>query len=145
MQQVIESLSKNKTVLLFGAKGNEAHLLQDMSDKNNNVINLAGKLNLDEELDVISNLELMISMDSGNAHLAAMLGVKVLTIWGVTHPYAGFYPFHQDESNAILADRTKFPSIPTSVYGNTFPKGYENVFSSISTEDILEKTKTILQ
>jgi ADP-heptose:LPS heptosyltransferase len=109
------------------------------------VINLAGKLSLNEELDIISNLELMISMDSGNAHLAAMQGVKTLTIWGVTHPFAGFYPFHQNEANAILADRKVFPKIPTSVYGNSFPEGYEDVFRSIAPEHILDKVNTILK
>ncbi len=84
-------------------------------------------------------------MDSGNAHLAAMQGVKVLTIWGVTHPFAGFYPFHQDESNAVLVDHTKFPKIPTSVYGNSLPEGYQDVFGTISPEDILNKTETILK
>ncbi|WP_052172471.1 glycosyltransferase family 9 protein [Psychroserpens jangbogonensis] len=145
MQIVIEALSKGNKVLLFGAKGNEANQLQGIADKNDNVVNLAGKLGLNDELDVISNLELMISMDSGNAHLAAMQGVKVLTIWGVTHPYAGFYPFHQDESNAILADRNQFPNIPTSVYGNIFPEGYDAVFSTISPEKILNKIDTILK
>ena len=145
MQKVIEALSKGNKVLLFGAKGNEANQLQDIADKNDSIINLAGKLSLNDELDVISNLELMISMDSGNAHLAAMQGVKVLTVWGVTHPYAGFYPFHQDESNAILADRNQFPNIPTSVYGNIFPEGYDAVFSTISPEKILNKIETILK
>ena len=145
MQKVIEALSKGNKVLLFGAKGNEANQLQDIADKNDSIINLAGKLSLNDELDVISNLELMISMDSGNSHLAAMQGVKVLTVWGVTHPFAGFYPFHQDENNAVLADRKKFPDIPTSVYGNSLPDGYEDVFSTISPEDILNKTKDILK
>ena len=132
-------------MLLFGANGSEANQLQNIADQNDNVINLAGKLSLNDELDVISNLELMISMDSGNSHLAAMQGVKVLTVWGVTHPFAGFYPFHQDENNAVLADRKKFPDIPTSVYGNSLPDGYEDVFSTISPEDILNKTKDILK
>lgn len=145
MQLVIESLSKNYKVVLFGGKGNEANQLQQIADKYSNVINLAGKLSLNDELDIISNVALMISMDSGNAHLAAMQGVKVLTIWGVTHPFAGFYPFHQDETNAVLADRTQFSKIPTSVYGNSIPEGYENVFSTISPEEILERVKTILK
>ena len=145
MKTVIKALSKNYRVVLFGGKGNDAIQLETIADKHDNIINLAGKLSLTDELDVISNLELMISMDSGNAHLAAMQGVKVLTIWGVTHPYAGFYPFNQDENNAMLADRTKFPKIPTSVYGNTFPEGYEDVFSTITPEMILEKVKTILK
>jgi len=145
MQRVIETLSKEYKVLLFGANGNEANQLQNIADKNDKVINLAGKLNLNDELDVISNLELMISMDSGNAHLAAMQGVKVLTVWGVTHPFAGFYPFNQDDRNAILVDRTKFSKIPTSVYGNIVPEGYEDIFSTISPEDILNKIETILK
>lgn len=145
MEIVIENLSKHYKVILLGAKGQEASQLETIADKYKNVINLAGQLSLNDELDVISNMELMISMDSGNGHLAAMQGVKVLTIWGVTHPYAGFYPFHQDESNAVLADRNKFPKIPTSVYGNSLPDGYEGVFSTITPEDIIEKARSILK
>jgi ADP-heptose:LPS heptosyltransferase len=52
---------------------------------------MAGKLKLQQELQLISNLDVMLSMDSG-MHIAAMLGVKVITLWGATHPYAGFYP-----------------------------------------------------
>ena len=63
----------------------------------------------------------MVAMDSGNAHLAAMYGVPTITLWGVTHPFAGFYPYGQDSSNALLADRTIFPLIPTSVFGNKYP------------------------
>ncbi|WP_435412479.1 glycosyltransferase family 9 protein [Psychroserpens mesophilus] len=145
METVIEALSKDYRILLFGAKGDEAYQLETIANNNENIVNLAGKLNLSDELDVISNVELMISMDSGNAHLAAMQGVKVLTIWGVTHPYAGFYPFHQHDNYAVLADRARFPKLPTSVYGNTFPEGYEDVFSTITPEMILEKVKTILK
>jgi len=145
MQIVIETLSKDYKVLLFGAQGNEATQLEGIAQNFNNVISLAGQLSLNEELDIISNLKLMISMDSGNAHLAAMQGVKALTVWGVTHPYAGFYPFNQDEKHAVLADRNIFPKIPTSVYGNSFPEGYEKVFSSITPEHILKKIKSILE
>ena len=144
MQKVAEALSKHYKVILFGAKGNEANLLQSIADNNENIINLAGRLNFDEELDVISTLKLMISMDSGNAHLAAMFGVKVVSVWGVTHPYAGFYPFHQDDNNAVLADRKQFPKIPTSVYGNSYPEGCEGIFDTISPENILNKVESIL-
>jgi ADP-heptose:LPS heptosyltransferase len=104
----------------------------------------AGKLSLEEELALISNLDLMLSMDSGNAHLAAMLGVKVITIWGVTHPFAGFAPFNQPDDYALLADRNLFPLIPTSIYGNKFPEGYENAAGSISFEAIVAKVKSTI-
>ena len=95
-------------------------------------------------MNVISNLDVMLSMDSGNAHMAAMLGVKVITIWGVTHPYAGFAPFNQPVENCLLADRTQYPKIPTSVYGNKYPKGYENAIASISPKEIIAKVKSYL-
>jgi ADP-heptose:LPS heptosyltransferase len=83
----------------------------------------------------------MIAMDSGNAHMAAMMGVSVITLWGVTHPYAGFKPFNQPFKNCLLADRKKFPKVPTSVYGNKYPKEYEGAISTISEDSILQAVK----
>ncbi len=142
MKQVIKELSQHHKVILFGGQS-EADYLSTL--ENENVTSLAGKLSLDEELDVISNLEVMLSMDSGNAHMAAMMGIKVVTLWGVTHPFAGFYPFHQDENNLLLADRTKFPKIPTSVYGNKFPEGYENCMETIMPKDIIDKIEMVIK
>jgi len=144
MQEVIKALSKTNTILLFGGGEKEIKTLDDIANSHANTINLAGKLFLNEELDVISNLDVMISMDSGNAHMAAMLGINVITIWGVTHPYAGFYPFNQDPENALIADCEKFPLIPTSIYGNKFPDGYEDAINSITPQEIVSKTNSFL-
>ncbi|GAA4802580.1 glycosyltransferase family 9 protein [Litoribaculum gwangyangense] len=144
MKIVIETLSKDYKLLLFGGGENEIIVLNDLENAYDNVINVAGKLSLDEELDVISNLDLMLSMDSGNGHIAAMLGIKVITIWGVTHPYAGFAPFNQPEDYALLSDRNQFPKIPTSVYGNKYPEHYKEVSRSISPETVIEKIKSII-
>jgi len=145
MQEVVKTLSKTNIILLFGGGQNEIDQLNNISSSNPNVINLAGKLSIGEELDVISNLNLMISMDSGNAHLAAMLGIEVITIWGVTHPYAGFYPFSQNPENALLANREEYPLIPTSIYGNKFPEGYDEAINSITPQQIISKANMILQ
>lgn len=142
MEEVIKELSKDHKILLFGGKA-EADYLNALQGEN--VCNIAGKLSLDEELDVISNLEVMLSMDSGNAHLAAMMGIKVVTLWGVTHPYAGFYPFDQEESFALLADRTKYPKIPTSIYGNKFPDSYEHCMKTIRPETVVERTRQLIK
>ena len=144
MEQVIETLSKTHKILLFGGGKKEVDILDGFQNKYENVINLAGTLSLNEELDVISNLDVMLSMDSGNAHMAAMLGVKVITVWGVTHPYAGFAPFNQPEDFCLLADRNQFPKIPTSVYGNKFPEDYKNAAGSISVETVVHKIKSVI-
>lgn len=144
MEEVILKLSKTYKVLLFGGGKEEKSILNTFQEKYDNVINLAGKLSLSEELDVISNLTVMLSMDSGNAHIAAMMGVDVISIWGVTHPYAGFTPFNQPKDYSLLANRDQYPKIPTSIYGNKYPEGYENASSTISPELIIKKIETVV-
>lgn len=144
MQEVIEQLAEKYTVLLFGGGKRETQTLTYFESQEKGIINLAGKLTLDEELDVVSNLDVMLSMDSGNAHIAAMLGVKTMTIWGVTHPYAGFTPFNQPEDFCLLADRTQYPKIPTSVYGNKFPEDYKNAAGSIPVKTVVEKIQSVI-
>lgn len=143
MQKVIDGLAENVNVkiLLFGGGEDEIKKLNQLQNQHENVIVVAGKLKFQQELELISNLDTMLSMDSGNAHIAAMLGVNVITLWGATHPYAGFKPFNQSEGNCITSDREKYPLLPTSVYGNKIVKGYEDVMRTISSESIIEKVK----
>ena len=144
MKVVVERLSKDYKIILFGGGANETEILNDFQNRFDNTVNLAGRVSLEEEMDVISNLDVMLSMDSGNAHIAAMLGVNVITIWGVTHPFAGFAPFNQPEDYALIADRAKFPLIPTSVYGNKYPDTYKDAAGSISPETVVKKIKSII-
>lgn len=144
MEKVIEDLSETNQIILFGGGEKEIQELNILENKFENVVSVAGMLSLEEELDVISNLDLMLSMDSGNGHLAAMLGIKVITLWGVTHPFAGFQPFNQPRDYSILANRNIYPLIPTSVYGNKFPESYKDAMKSISPEKIIEKILSII-
>lgn len=139
MQQVIDQLAENKThkILLFGGGKKEIEQLNSLSKDKENVVNIAGQLNFQQELQLISNLDVMLSMDSGNAHIAAMLGVKVITLWGATHPFAGFSPFNQPLETALVSDRNLFPKLPTSVYGNKIVEGYEEAMRTISVEKIV--------
>jgi ADP-heptose:LPS heptosyltransferase len=147
MRVVIEELSKNSNnkILLFGGGTREIEILDSFSNNKNNVINMAGKVKLKQELELISKLDVMLSMDSGNAHIAAMLGVKVISLYGATHPFAGFAPFNQPFENALVADREKYPLLPTSVYGNIKVAGYEDAMRTILPESIVEKINTSLK
>ncbi|WP_228236668.1 glycosyltransferase family 9 protein [Allomuricauda sp. M10] len=147
MEKVIKTLSDTDKykILLFGGGEQEVQQLERLSAEYTNTQCMAGKLTLSEELQLISNLDVMLSMDSGNAHLAANYSIPVVTLWGVTHPYAGFYPFHQPMENALLADREQFPLIPTSVYGNKVPKGYENVMETIDPQQVVGHLLKILE
>lgn len=145
MEKVISKLNATKkyTIILFGGPA-DAPQLSKWEDTYETVVNVAGKFSFEEELALISHVDVMLSMDSGNAHLAAMFGRKVVTIWGVTHPYAGFYPFGQPIENALLADREQYPLLPTSIYGNKYPEGYENVMQTITPEAVFEKIEEVI-
>lgn len=144
MRETITSLSELGTVLLFGGGKKESEILESWTENQASVVNLAGKFSFEDELAIISQLSIMIGMDSGNGHLAAVFGVPVITLWGITHPYAGFAPYSQPEENALVSDTTKFPLIPTSVYGNRYPEGYAEVMRTIPPERIVQRAREIL-
>jgi ADP-heptose:LPS heptosyltransferase len=147
MQQVIDELAENKNnkIFLFGGGDKEIQLLNQLKSQHENVLVLAGKLKFKHELDVISNLDVMLSMDSGNSHIAAMLSVKVITLWGATHPYAGFKPFNQPDDFCLSSDRAQYPLLPTSIYGNKKVEGYEDVMRTILPTTIIEKIEKELK
>jgi ADP-heptose:LPS heptosyltransferase len=141
MKEVIAKLAENPSykILLFGGGKKEIEILDSISEPFEKVINMAGKIKFQQELQLISNLDVMLSMDSGNAHIAAMLGVKVVTLWGATHPYAGFLPFNQSLENVLTSDRNQYPKLPTSVYGNKVVEGYEDAMRTILPQQVVEK------
>jgi ADP-heptose:LPS heptosyltransferase len=147
MQRVIDDLTadSNKKLFLLGGGKEEIAQLNTLTQNKSNVVIVAGKLPLEQELQLISNLDVMLSMDSGNAHIAAMLGLKVITLWGATHPFAGFRPFNQPMENCLVSDRNQYPLLPTSVYGNKKVEGYEDAMRSIFPETVVEKIQAVIK
>ncbi|QSS97865.1 glycosyltransferase family 9 protein [Psychroflexus sp. ALD_RP9] len=144
LDKVITELAPHTKILLFGGGKAEVSALNQLSNSYHNCFSVAGKFNFEDELALISNLDLMLSMDSGNGHLAAMFGVKVMTVWVTTHPAAGFAPFRQSKDDCFLPDLNQFPLLPLSVYGNKMIDGYENVAESILPSTISERIKNYL-
>ena len=114
--KLAEILSQNEKVYFFGGGKTETELLKEWEKALPNTESLAGKLNLNEELEVISRLKLMISMDSANMHLASLMGTRCISIWGATHPFAGFLGYGQSMQDVIqVQDLT---CRPCSVFGD---------------------------
>ncbi|WP_184559200.1 glycosyltransferase family 9 protein [Chryseobacterium sediminis] len=114
--ELVRILAQKHTVYFFGGGKKETETLERWESEIPNTKNLAGKLNLTEELNQIAGLELMISMDSANMHLASLVGTRCISIWGATHPYAGFLGFGQSEEDVVqVKDLT---CRPCSVFGD---------------------------
>ncbi len=104
MHEVVQLLVKSGvTPYLFGAPGKEADTLRRWTDEIPGAVCVAGRLKLSEELAQIANLNLMVSMDSANQHLAALTGIPVVTLWGSTTPACGFKAYNQSDDSQITA------------------------------------------
>jgi ADP-heptose:LPS heptosyltransferase len=101
---------------LFGALVELARL-NNLSQRLQGSYVVAGKLNLEEELALISRLSFMISMDSSNMHMAALCGTKVISIWGGTDPVTGFGAWQQPEEYSVRIPAEELDCRPCTVYG----------------------------
>lgn len=109
-------LAKTIPVYFFGGGKEESDILKNWESQIPNSKSLAGKLSLKEELNCIASLELMISMDSANMHLASLMGTRCISIWGSTHIYAGFLGYGQSESDVV--EVKDLSCRPCSVFGD---------------------------
>ncbi|MGU3374526.1 glycosyltransferase family 9 protein [Chryseobacterium sp. M5A1_1a] len=109
-------LAQKHTVYFFGGGKKETETLEEWENQIPNTKSLSGRLSLTEELNKIAELEVMISMDSANMHLASIVGTRCISIWGATHPYAGFLGFGQSEDDVIQVK--DLSCRPCSVFGD---------------------------
>ena len=145
MEKVIEHLSKqpDTTLFFFGGKGYEEAILSQWEYQYPNTCCIAGRYSLVQELESLSRMDVLVSMDSANMHLASLVGTKVVSVWGATHPYAGFYGYKQNPDYAV---QVELPCRPCSVYGNKpcHRKDYA-CLKQITPEQIVEKINFALE
>ena len=180
MEQVVELLSRNGRVVLFGGKGEEEDIMRAWAKKYNNVelardviskdggsgfsgysgvsghsglssdsgasrplppgggrVGAVGRTSgLAAELELMRGLDVMLSMDSANMHLASLVGTRVVSVWGATHPYAGFLGWGQRAEDCVQKD---LPCRPCSIYGSK-PCRYSDYrcLNSITPEEIVK-------
>lgn len=129
-------------VFLFGGGMKEQEIFDLWIMKYPTVASMIGKLNMNTELNLMSHLDVMLSMDSANMHLASLVNTPVVSVWGATHPYAGFMGWKQLPVNTVQLD---LPCRPCSVYGQTpcFRKDYA-CMRDIGPEQIIRKIEGML-
>ena len=115
-EQVISVLNERENTVVFLFGGEEEHQqIEALCAKYNHVRSAKNKNGLRGELALMGLLDVMLSMDSANMHLASLVGTPVVSIWGGTHPYAGFLGWNQKPSDCV---QLELSCRPCSVYGN---------------------------
>ena len=121
----------------------DAPLLEQWAGNLPRVCVVAGRLKLEQELALMSHLDVMVSMDSANMHLASLAGTPVVSVWGATHPLAGFLGWRQRTEDCVQADG--LDCRPCSVFGNKpCLRGDYACLASLSPELVAAKIERIL-
>lgn len=152
MERVIQLITERRpdsSIYLFGGGGKEMEIMQQWEEKYPNVITAARyiKENVSEaqkassplanELRLMSQLNVMLSMDSANMHLASLVNTRVVSIWGATHPCAGFMGWQQSADDCI--QRSDLNCRPCSIYGNKPCLRGDMECMEIKPEEIVER------
>lgn len=146
MQQVIEQLIKQYPeahIFLFGKGKREEEVFPQWCKQYPSCIYVGSQVEtMKQELVLMSHLDVMLSMDSANMHLASLTATPVVSVWGATHPYAGFMGWNQDLENVI---QVPLECRPCSIYGQKpCMRGDYACLNNIAPETIVERINKIL-
>lgn len=144
MKELVRRLSSvpGCTVWLFGAPGDRA-VLDEWAAECPGTVNIpAVSGGFSSELEIIKSLHLMISMDSANMHFASWAGVPVVSVWGATHPYAGFYGWRQDPDWAVQIPLECRPCSTNG--GRQCRRGDCLCMNSITVDMVMDKVRKVL-
>lgn len=144
VEELVRRLSERHDlhIFLFGGGRDEWETLKRLAGGLQDICIPAGRLNMEQELALMSYLDVMVSMDSANMHLASLVGTPVISVWGATHPFAGFMGWGQSADNAVQAD---LPCRPCSIFGNKpCLRGDYACLKAITAEEIIRKIDNII-
>lgn len=145
MRQVAVSLAQEGArIFLFGGGSEEKAQMEAWTADHGNIHLAAGAGDgFEAELAVIKILDVMISMDSANMHFASAMGIPVISIWGATHPKAGFYGWRQDPQRAV---QLPMDCRPCTIFGaGPCRKSTYECMEDLTTEQVLSYVRTAME
>lgn len=138
MEEVVHRLcNRPRTrIFLFGG-GKEEKKALDGWTKRDAVYSCCEHFSMKEELCLMANMDVMLTMDSSNMHLASLVNTRVVSLWGSTVPACGFLGWRQRQEDALIANLT---CQPCSISGNKRCRyGSFKCLTSITPEEIYDK------
>jgi ADP-heptose:LPS heptosyltransferase len=124
-------------ILLLGGPDDVERSLEIIKHTDKNVINLCGKLNLNQSASVIQQVDEVITHDTGLMHIAAAFQKKITSVWGNTIPEFGMYPYLNETQFKILEIKG-LACRPCSKIGHQkCPKGHFNCMELMKEKDFI--------
>lgn len=118
MEKVIAELTKHENYWIFLMGGGKAEkiALRSIARKYKNVVSMAEvKHKFIDEYALFAKCDLMLTMESANMHLASLVDLQAMTIWGPTSSACGYLGYNQIVEDDIQLD---MPCRPCSISGD---------------------------
>ncbi len=133
MKILLLELAKSNKVqtFLFGGKNDRDNLFELTAGLESSTI-VAGEFSIRQELALIKEMDVMISMDSSNLHMAAVSGISTISLWGGTHPAMGFGPVGSQDHSIIQIPLEELACRPCTIYGKGNCKLKEEKFKCLN-------------
>ncbi|MBC8555874.1 MAG: lipopolysaccharide heptosyltransferase II [Candidatus Brocadiales bacterium] len=125
-------------VIILGGPGEEGISCKIESRAKNRLINLGGKLTLDELVYIISRLDLFITNDSGPMHIAAATNTPIVALFGPEDPII-MRPYTAKEMYRIVQKNIECMACKNKKFTQ------HTCLESITPEEVFEECKKILQ
>ena len=138
-EKIIELITKfkNSKFVLIGGKG-EYELGEQLFNQFPGVIlNFSGKISIQESAIVLKKSQVVVSGDTGMAHLASALGKPIAMIWGNTDMGYGMGPVNRQNVEIQNFVVEKLSCHPCSKLGfDACPKGHFNCMLQQNMNDV---------
>lgn len=122
-------------LILLGGKDDAKIAEQVYQLHKNKVLNLCGKLNLNQSASIIQQANNVITSDTGLMHIAAAYKKDIISLWGNTIPEFGMGPYLAGKNSQVL-EVTNLSCRPCSKLGyKKCPKGHFKCMNEIQLKD----------
>ncbi len=132
-------------ILLLG--GPEDKAAGEQIAQKDHIINLCGRLSIQQSASVLAQSDLVLAHDTGMMHIAAALKKPLISIWGNTVPDFGMYPLFPDDMPAseMRAEVQGLSCRPCSKLGfGICPKGHFRCMQEQDLDKILRLASDFL-
>lgn len=146
MQMIIAELARwdNIHIFLFGGGKNEHDILDPIMRRHKSVTSVPhiDDHTFADEYDLMRHCDVMLTLDSANMHLASLVELPVVSVWGATHPWSGEMGWHQAVRDTVQLDLDCRPCSMTGSKRCRF--GDYHCLHDISPEMVIKKVKRVL-
>lgn len=142
--KIVEVIKKlQEPVVLLGGLDDVERANDVMNSVSENVVNLVGKINLEQSASLVKMAKSVMTNDTGLMHIAAAFHKNTVSVWGNTVPELGMYPYLPNEKDKChIVECKDVKCRPCSKLGfKDCPKKHFRCMMEIDTDVVVEKLR----